>query len=240
MSNDTTDDCITWAQLLDEVQPIRPDAANSVTDTYQALLVGQKQKVASAAVDAPCESVSNMSGCVQIRRLNELIKRERYDSPPEPVSYGREYDKRNFSLASEEQKAVAGILNVTLYLECQDDWDDWMLQHILMHPNCAPELIRVTRNFGRGARLNCFGGALVENPRELISNPWTVDLSTVFGDKSIEQWLNEQSKKHPWNGVRSRECELEDLILKRAFEALGAEGFEKKYGYPFLAFFSGD
>ncbi len=89
MSNDTTNGCITWEQLVEAtrkaepLQPIKPDAANSVTVTYQALLAdAEEKKAASTAVDAPCESVLNVSGYIQIRRLSELIARKSLSAPP--------------------------------------------------------------------------------------------------------------------------------------------------------------
>jgi hypothetical protein len=96
------------------------------------------------------------------------------------------------------------------------------------------ELIRVERNFSSGVWLNCYGNALALDPGQVILNPWTVNMRTVFGDVTIMQWLEEQTKKHTERNVKSSEPGITALMQKRAYKALGPEGFKKRFGYDFI------
>lgn len=212
MSNDTTNGYMTYAGLLE---------------------LTRQAELRYAGPDAPCESALNVSGYIQMRRLNELIEREKFDCPPNPEAYGLEFDKRCFSLTGDEAKAAMNLLYGSGY---PLDWHEWRNEHFGKHPNCRVELIKIEKNFGQGAWLNCYGNAVIPDPSELILNPWTVDLSTVFGDASIPQWLEAQTRKHTERNVQSAVSGIDDLMQKRAYKALGREGFKERFGYEFIDF----
>lgn len=200
--------------------------------TYAWLLEKTREaELKSAGQDAPCASMLNVSGYIQMRRLNELIEREKFDCPPNPQAYGLEFDRRSFSLTREEAAAATDLLYWAGYPRT---WMEWRCEHFHKHPDCIMELVRVERNFSSDTWLNCYGNALILNPNEVIQNPWTVDLSTVFGGVTIAQWLEVQTRKHTERNVKSSELGIKELMQKRAYKALGPEGFKQRFGYDFI------